>query len=148
MKAYDLRRYHLSLSSFGGIVPGASHWWCRIRWVDDAGADQERDAEHGRGDDRTSRFDTKTLARSAGLRLVRSIAEGYYVVTEGSHCVIDPQPVLSAPGNLQMRLNNLQRAFEKLNGWGCAKIDEPKVQAICDSWESLIGESYHVGRQR
>ena len=64
-RAYDLRRYHLTLSSWVGIAIGASHWYCRIRWTDEDGTDQEMDAEHGHGDERTSRFDTKAAARSA-----------------------------------------------------------------------------------
>lgn len=142
-KRYHLQRYHLTLSSFAGIVFNASHWWCRIRWTDEAGEDHEADAERGRGDERTARFDTQAAARSAGLRVVRKLAgDSHYVVTEGSNAVIDPQPTLSAPGNLKQRLNKLYRSFEKLNGWGCPPEVEPAVQAICDSWSSLIGEAY------
>ncbi len=145
--AVNLRRYHLTLSSFAGIVFGASHWWCRIRWTDESGEDQEADAEHGRGDERTNRFDTKVAARSAGLRLVRKLAAGtYYVVTEGSNAIIDPLPTLSAPGNLKQRLNTLFRKFEKLNGWEAPRSTWPDVQAVCDSWSSLIGESYRPRR--
>ena len=140
--AYNLRRYHLTLSSFAGVVFSASHWWCRIRWTDDDGKGQEMDAERGRGDERTGRFDTQAAARSAGLRLVRKIAEGYYVVTEGSAAVIDPQPVLSAPGNLKQRLNTLYRKFDKLDGWESPKSVWPSVQAVCNSWSSLIGETH------
>jgi hypothetical protein len=140
VKKYNLRRYHLSLSSFAGIVFNASHWWCRIRWTDDEGHDQEADAERGRGGERTGRFDTKVAARAAGLRLIRKIADGYYVVTEGSSGVIDPQEVLSAPGNLKSRLNALWRKFEKLDGWEAPKEAWPEVQAICDNWSKLIGE--------
>jgi hypothetical protein len=134
------RRYHLSLSSFAGIVFNASHWWCRIRWTDDAGEYQERDAEHGRGDDRTNRFMTKASARAAGLRLVRKIEPGLYIVTEGSDAIVDPQECLSAPGNLKQRLNTLWRAFEELNGWGASKAAWPAVQIICDSWSQLVGD--------
>lgn len=139
-----LRRYRLTLSSFAGIVFNASHWWCRIRWVDDEGKDQEADAEHGRDTlttCRSSRFETKAAARAAGLRLVRKIADGeFYVVTEGSHCVIDPQETLSAPGNLKQRLNSIWKEFEKLDGWECSKDQESAVQKICDNWSRLIGE--------
>lgn len=145
-RAYNLRRYHLSLSSFAGIVFSASHWWCRVRWTDDSGRDHEADAECGRGDQRTGRFATKAAARSAGLRLIRRIADGYYVVTEGSDAVIDPQPVLSAPGNLKQRLNTLCRKFEKLDGWEAPKSTWPAVQAVCDTWSKLIGEPYRGAR--
>lgn len=140
MTRYNLHRYRLSLSSFSGIVAGASHWWCRIRWVDAAGDDHEADAEHGRGSERSSRFDTKAAARAAGLRLVRRIADGYYVVTEGSDAVIDPQRALSAPGNLKERLNALWRKFEAMNGWDAPRNSWPDVQKVCDSWSRLIGD--------
>lgn len=133
------QRYRLTLSSFAGIVFDASHWWCRIRWTDDAG-DHEVDAEHGRGDEVTNRFMTKTSARAAGLRLVRKMDKGFYIVTEGSAAIIDPQETLSAPGNLKQRLNDLWRAFEKLDGWGAPKSEWPAVQIICDGWSQLIGD--------
>ncbi len=140
---YRLRRYHLSLTSFAGIVFNASHWWCRLYWTDEDGEDHEADAEHGRGDDREMRFADKASARAAGLRLARRLAEKdgvrYYVVTEGHHAVIDPQRCLSAPGNLKTRLNQLWRAFEK-KGWDVPKAEYPKVQAVCDDWTRLIGE--------
>lgn len=143
-RAYKLRRYYLSLSSFEGIVFGASHWFCRIRWTSDAGEDHEADAECGRGDDRSSRFNTKAAARAAGVRLVKRFAKHddvvHFVITEGSHCIIDPQRVLVAPGNLTSRLNKLWERFEKLDGWGCAPVMESTVQKICDSWTSLIGD--------
>jgi hypothetical protein len=138
---YQITRYHLTLSSFAGVVPLASHWWCRLRWVNDAGENQEADAEHGRGDERTGRFDTQAAARTAGLRLARKLADGgYYIVTEGSWAVIDPQPTLSAPGNLKERLNALHRRFEKLDGWEAPKEKWPAVQIVCDNWTALIGE--------
>lgn len=140
-RTIPLRRYHLSLSSFAGIVPLASHWWCRLRWTDEDGEDQEADAEHGRGDERSGRFETEAAARAAGLRLARRLADGsHYVVTEGSNAVIDPQPTLSAPGNLKQRLNTLWRRFEELNGWDGPRAGWPAVQAVADSWSSLIGE--------
>jgi hypothetical protein len=146
---YKLRRYHLTLSSFAGIVFSASHWWCRIRWVDDEGEDQEMDAEHGRGDSRTGRFETQAAARSAGLRLVRKIASGFYVVTEGSNAIIDPQPVLSAPGNLKRRLNLLYRKFEDLDGWDAPKARWPEVQKVCDSWSRMVdGVGQRVARAK
>lgn len=140
---YKLIRYHLSLSSFAGIVFNASHWWCRIRWTTDDGREyQEADAEHGREDERTARFTTKAAARAAGLRLARKLAAGgYYIVTEGSYAVIDPQETLSAPGNLKQRLNVLWRQFEKLDGWEAPRDRWPEVQVICDNWSSLIGEN-------
>jgi hypothetical protein len=135
------QRYCLSLSSFAGVVPCASHWWCRVRWTDATGEEYEADAENGRGDKRTGRFNTKAAARAAGLRLVRKIAHDPYIVTEGSHCVIDPQQTLSGPPRLKTQLNALWRKFEALNGWSCPKDAEPKVQAICDAWSKLLGES-------
>lgn len=152
MKTYHLRRYRLSLSSFQGIVFLASHWYCRIHWIDEEGNDQEADAECGRGDAKTNRFDTKKAARAAGLRLVRRIADkearrtsswlGYYVVTEGSYAVLDPQEVLSAPGNLKTRLNILWRGFEKFDGWNARKEVWPAVQLLCDTWSALIGAPF------
>jgi hypothetical protein len=139
----ELIRYRLSLSSFAGIVAGASHWWCRVRWLNEAGDYDEADAEHGRGFMRSGRFDTKSAARSSGVRLARKLADGrYYVVTEGSECVIDPQRCLSAPGNLKRRLNELWTRFEKLDGWDAPESRQKDVQAICDSWSSLIGERW------
>jgi hypothetical protein len=135
-----LQRYYLSLSSYAGIVFNASHWWCRIRWTDENGEDHEADAEHGRGNERSMRFASKSAARAAGLRLVRKLAEGtYYVVTEGSHAAIDPQETLIAPGNLKQRLNTLWKQFEALNGWDGPRSEWPAVQKVCDRWSSLIG---------
>jgi len=134
------RRYRLTLSSFAGIVFNASHWWCRIRWTDDDGVDQEADVEHGRGDERTGRFMTRSSARAAGLRLVRRLSDGPYIVTEGSNAVIDPQEVLSAPGNLKQRLNTLWREFESMDGWDGPKSEWPAVQTVCDSWARLVGD--------
>lgn len=145
---YKLRRYYLSLSTFGGIVPWASHWWCRIYWEDDAGKDHEANAEHGRGVSRTGSFDTIAAARSAGLRLIRKLADKdwpdatYRIVTRGNPAVIDPQETLSAPGNLKPRLNKLWREFEKLNGWEAPKEKWPEVQKVCDNWSALLGERW------
>lgn len=136
---YKLTRYHLSLTTFAGIVIGAKHWWCRLTWRDVAGKYQEADAEHGPDDDRRRSFDTRTSARRAGLKLAHQIADGYYLVTEGSSAVIDPQLTLYAPGNLKARLNKLYNSFEKLDGWEAPKDQWPEIQKICDSWESLIG---------
>lgn len=141
MSRYNLIRFHLSLSSFAGIVFGASHWWCKLRWVDDVRGDLEADAERGRGwRNKQSRFDTKAAARAAGLRLAKRLADGrYYVVTEGSWACVDPQPVLSAPGNLKERANALLKKFEELGCWDGPKSDYPKVTALCDRWSQLVG---------
>lgn len=135
------KRYWLTLSTFAGFVPGARHWWCRVHWLNNDGRIESLDAEHGRGDGRTGRFDAEAAARSAGLRLARTLANGgYYTVTEGDPGVVDPQRTLSAPGNLKARLNSLWRAFEKLDGWRAPKSKWVETQKICDSWSHLIGE--------
>lgn len=135
------RRYRLSLSSFAGIVSTASHWWCRLHWLDDEGEWQEADAERGRGAEKTGRFDTKAQARAAGLRLARRLADGSpYIVTEGSDAVVDPQETLSAPGNLKQRLNDLWREFEAMRGWSAPRAEWPELQKICDSWSRLVGD--------
>lgn len=140
--SYALRRYHLTLTTYAGIVPLASHWRCRLRWTTDDN-DHEADAERGRGDNRTMRFDTEAAARRAGLRLARKLsAGGYYIVTEGSHCVLDPQPVLSAPGNLKQRLNAIYRAFDKLGRWDVPRSVWPAVTAVCDTWSRVIGQKW------
>ncbi len=136
------RRYHLSLSTFAGIAPGASHWWCRVRWEDEAGKDHEASAERGRGAARSERFDTRAAAAAAGLRMVRRLAAAgghRYIVTEGTWGIADPRRCLSAPGNLKSRLNLLWRRFEALDGWDGPKAGWPAVQAVCDSWSSLVG---------
>lgn len=145
MSRYHLTRFHLGLSTFGGLVPFASHWWCRLRWEDENGGRHEADAEHGRGDDRTGRFNTEKAARAAGLRLAKKLANDlpgstYYVVTEGTYGHIDPGECLAAPGNLRERLNKLWRAYEKMNGWEAPKDQWPKLQKICDRWNELVGE--------
>lgn len=149
---YKLVRYRISLSSWVGIAFNASHWYCRVRWLDAAGRDYlEADAERGRGDDKTMRFDDEASARASGLRLAHRLAEkhehSWYVVTEGSHCTIDPQKTLSAPGNLKQRLNTLWRAYEKMDGWSAPKSQWPALQKICDRWCVLIGEPQWVDKK-
>lgn len=146
MSQYHITRVHLSLSTFSGIVPCASHFWCRLKWKNEKGEYCEADAEHGRGDDRTARFDTEKAARAAGLRLVRKLSEKnwpdmqYCVVTEGTYGHLDPGRCLSAPGNLKERLNKLWRQYEDMDGWNAPKDQWPKLQKICDRWNELVGE--------
>lgn len=138
-RPYKCTRFHLSLSSFEGIVFGASHWFCRLHWENEKGEDQEADAEWGKEDERSGRFLTEAKARAAGLRLAKKLADGtYYIVTEGSNAYIDPQPVLSAPGNLKQRLNTIQAEFEAFDGWNAQKTDWPKLEEITKRWQTLM----------
>lgn len=149
MSRYNLIRFHLSLSSFAGIVFGASHYWCKLRWVDEHGEEHEADAEHGRGDAKEMRFATEQAARSAGLRLAKRLAAGsYYVVTEGTHNHLDPGPTRSAPGNLKERLNKLYRDFEALDGWNAPKEKHAELERISDRWTLLAGGHKEKPRAR
>lgn len=140
MKNYELTRFRLTLSTFAGIVTHASHWWCRIRWLDNNGVRQEAEPEHGRDYERTARFDSVAAARAAGLRLIRQIGKRdnihYRVVTEGS-----------APGNLKVRANKLWREFEALDGWEAARDRWPEVEGICDQWDLLVGNDRWMVRK-
>ena len=141
-----MRRFRLSLSTFGGIVPGASHWWCRIAWRE--GRDyREENAERvirgsrnvEQGGQRTQRFDTIALAQSAGLRLARKLAAGSeYVVTKGPASHLDPQEILVGPPAFRREGNKIWRDFEKLDGWSAPKHLEPKVEALQQRWDALL----------
>lgn len=140
--AYELARYHLTLSTWEGIAPGASHWYCTVvRYDQRHEADlREIRVERGRGDARTLRFDTRAQAVAAGLRKVRQIAEGYYLVIDGRSSCLDPQRCLRAPGNLRGRLNRLWRRFEALDGWEAPKERWPEVDKIARSWAYMTGQ--------
>ena len=140
---HQITRVRLTLTSWEGLSPFASHWYCRIRWTDSRGEDHELDAEHRRGVHRTKAFDKKVDARAAGVALAkRACRARWKVVTEGSGAVIDPQECLFAPGNLRSRLNRLWREFEELGGWDEPKVFWPRLEEICDSWSRLIGDKW------
>lgn len=134
----------MSLSTWAGISPGARHYYCRLVWYSEHQRN-EINAECGRGDRRTMRFDDEKSARAAGLRLARKLGgdgegHGYYLVTLGSCSVLDPQEVLSAPGNLRARLNKLWRRYEKLYGTGsdARAEDWPALDEITDEWNRIV----------
>jgi hypothetical protein len=140
LEPYRVRRYFLTLSTFAGLVPWASHWWCRLRWVDEADERHEADAERKDGDYETGQFPTKKAARAAGLRLAKKLSKdvSFYLVTEGDWAECSPQPCLTAPGNLKARLNKLWRSFDKLDGYACPRPVLPAVTAIDNAWNALM----------
>jgi hypothetical protein len=136
-----VKRFWLTLSTYADIVFNAKHWFCRIRWIDEQGKTREEDAECMRNGGESMRFDTKKAALSAGLLLAKKNASGGpYFITKGSNCVIDPQEVLSAPGDQAGPLNALWSRFEELGGWDSERDRWPEVQAICDEWTAMIAK--------
>lgn len=126
-------RYRLSLSTFGGVVPGAFHYFARIRYTENG-----KTIEVDLGKDSTGRY----ARRSSAIRAARAWFDEHAplgsFLTEGPYAVLDPQEIIAGPSSLRRQANALWREFEKLDGWGAPRSDHPRVQAICDSWDAVL----------
>jgi len=88
----------------------------------------------------TSRFtDKKKLIKCATEVFNKKIKpKGFNILLECSKCIIDPCYMIIGPDNIKSKANKLWKQFEKFNGWECDKVNESKVQKICDEWSKLI----------
>lgn len=130
------QRFHLTLSTYGGLVPGAYHTFARVRYSDD-GARVEVDLGRNYG-----RFEREAGALQAARRwFAREAPEGS-LLTIGEPAVVDPQRVLCGPTELKARANRLWRSFERLDGWGAPRAVWPAVQAVTDAWSAVLAEHW------
>lgn len=130
-------RYWLSVSSYRGIAPGATHWYGRVSYYA-GGKIQEWSVGDNVRTYNTQFGSVATLRRAAVAWFKRNAVTGGSLLTVGSMATLDPQEMLAGPKRLLTECNALWRRFEKLNGWDAPKEKHDKVQQLCDAWELII----------
>lgn len=130
-------RYWLTVSSFAGVVFGATHSYGRIRFYPQGEEGKTQEVDVGPG--YAYRYNTEASLRRAALRWFDKNAPDLSVMTLGDIGVVDPQQIIRAkPRDVLAAANDLWRKFEKLNGWGAPRDQHPRVQVLCDEWEALL----------
>jgi hypothetical protein len=143
------QRYYLTVSTFEGIVPGARHYYGRIRWTEGLSDRKEHDVG-SEGTYGSIRYLKKDYLLKAARRWFRKVAVKGAIMTIGSDSVIDPQQVVEAEASFKRQANYIWRQFEKLQGWDAPKEKWPEVQKLCDEWSALVFDYLYpeLGGQR
>ena len=144
----------LSLTSFMGAVPGASHWYANI-WFNkertdlDHAISKREAAVMNKSDNRfdrestwspgdvTSRYGSKEDAIKVAKERWREIAPDAKVLVEGDSFVGEPQPVLEGlPDETMNKLNALYQVCEDLGWWDGKNTEE--VEKNNQEWFALL----------
>lgn len=147
----------LSLTSFMGAVPGASHWYANI-WFNkekvevahelstrEAALMNKSDGKDFEGDfiwspgDTVSRYRSKEDAIKVAKETWREIAPEAKVLIEGESYVAEPQPILGGlPVEIMDELNTLYQQCESL-GW-YDEGNDAEVEMIYKTWIARLEE--------
>jgi hypothetical protein len=145
-----MTRYYLSISTWAGLAPGATHYYGRI--VSDfkavvpkpkVGLDfdcEEYDVERAKAyKGWKTRFDSEEQVIAAAIKtFLRLKLKGLLYI--GSCGTAQPKRVLLAPKSLLEKAkqeNRLWRQMEKVYARGGWEKREKEMQTICDQWEAL-----------
>ncbi len=143
---------HLTVSTYSGMCPDASHWMGRLRLEgskDDINVEYELTVSQAKtmnrdnrenGDDYrykpgsiSTRFFTEEELVTDAIALATKL--GVTLLFKGSHCILDPQPVLIGPEPLKTQLNALVAEAEANDWW---EGDEATMEDISKRWEALL----------
>lgn len=134
-----MRIWHLSLSSFAGIVSGASHYHVCLcspdRSTPDVYMSREMTTKEIRDENRaswkqgfgapfrqgaeTNSFSSEESAIQAGVEYFKSQsgATSDDLLLLGNSCVTSPQRPLVGPTTLLSRLSKIWEEFDRIDGW-------------------------------
>lgn len=147
-----MKTAHLTITTYGGVVPGASHYRGRLRigkeeidveyklTVKTAKQLNIEDRRAGRTDytykpgQMACRFFDEESVIKATVEYVQQNHPEIEVLFQGSRSILDPQPVLMGPEPIKTELNKLVAEAEAIDYW---EEDEEKMQDIADRWEAL-----------
>ena len=131
----NARRYWLSLRTWAGLVPMASHWMPRIVWTENG---EERDVDIRPKRSKEHAFTKRASAVTAVLKWFDENTSWGCILTVGSRSTLDPQEILAGPARVKREANALWKKFEKYDGWNAPRPQWPEVQKICDAWEAAL----------
>lgn len=139
-----------SLSSFGGIVSGASHYFVdlirdsdgflvQVQWrIDQETTDQWNSADPSfewKVGALSSKFNSREEAERAAVAAWRHVANpAADLLLGGNRANMDPQTVLAAPPEIIDQLTRLHKQARANKWW-----DMPlRMKRICDQWDAYI----------
>ena len=124
--------YFISIATYIGFVPWASHWWADVR---------DNDGEHVY-DNLSKQYKTEKEAVGDAIDwFVRERKKGD-VLIKGLYASCDPSEVLRGPKKFKEAANALWRKAEKMGRW---EGDERGMAAICRKWDALMKAS--IGKE-
>jgi hypothetical protein len=132
-------RYYLTISSYAGLVPGAKHYYGRIRWRDKLPKAKEPRCETLEENLGWGGFKSKKSLIKAALQWFKKNAGPEDVLVLGGMADICAFPVLAGPKELIARAHETVLAWEKAYPPdGSDARDWPAADKAADDWRKIF----------